>query len=178
MFSKKTLISTLAAASCLLGSLPAISWAQSNPGLTIFSGVRDRDNLLNYHLDFGGRAGGWDRYRLRIPKRKMELGVAQIAISYPDYYEGKFDVDRIEVRLDGESQPLSEVNWDKENYLVQIYLEEPIQAGQDVEVVFSNVKNPSFGGTFYFNCQILTPGDIPLPRYLGTWVLSIGQSGG
>ncbi len=180
MFSRKFvrpgLVSTLAVASCLIGGMPLLSYAQSNPGFTIFSGI-PRENQLGYHLDFGGQPNAFDRYKLRIPATKMEIGVAQIAISYPDYYDGKFDTGGIEVRVDGKSLPLSEVNWDKENQLVQIYLDEAIEAGNGVEIVFSNVKNPRFGGTYYFNCQILSPGDIPLPRYLGTWILSIGRSG-
>ncbi len=171
--SIRPLISAVAVAGCLLMGVSARSWAQSNTGLTIFSGV-ERQNQLSYFLDFGGRADGWDRYRLRIPAKKMELGVAQFAISYPDYFDGKFDTDKIEVRVKGKSVPLTEVNWDKENHVIQIYLQEPIPAGSSVELVFSNVKNPPMGGTYYFNAQILTPGDVPLPRYLGTWILTIG----
>lgn len=176
MFSTKSsmrrFLSAVAVTSCLVTGFSASSWAQSNSGFTLFSGVA-RENQLSYYLDFGGRANNWDRYRLRIPAKKMELGVAQFTVSYPDYYKGRFDTDDIEVRVKGESVPLSEVNWDQENHLIQIYLEEPIAAGNKVELVFSNVKNPAFGGTFYFECRILTPGDVPLPRYLGTWILSI-----
>ncbi|MCA1994678.1 MAG: DUF2808 domain-containing protein [Coleofasciculus sp. S288] len=176
MFSAKSsmrrLFSSLAVTSCVLTGFSAMSLAQSNPGLTIFSGVRRADQL-SYHLDFGGRASGWDRYRLRVPGNKMELGAAQFTISYPDYYDGKFDTDAIEVRVKGQSLPLSEVEWDKENHLIQIYMEEPVPAGSKVEIVLSNVKNPPFGGTYYFEARMLTPGDIPLPRYLGTWILSI-----
>jgi DNA-directed RNA polymerase subunit L len=106
----------------------------------------------------------------------MELGVAQFAISYPDYFDGKFNPNKIEVRVKNKSVKLSEVKWDKENHIIQIYLEEPISAGNKVELVFNDVKNPAFGGIYYFNCQILTPGDIPLPRYLGTWELSIAPN--
>lgn len=177
MFSTKSSIKRLfgavALTGCILTGFSASSWAQSNPGFTLWSGVA-RENQLSYHLDFGGQRDGWDRYRLKIPAKKMELGVAQFAISYPDYYDGKFDPKKIEVVVKGKSVPISEVNWDKENQLIQIYLEEPITAGNSVELVFSNVKNPPFGGVYYFNAQILTPGDVPLPRYLGTWVLSIG----
>lgn len=176
--SLRRLLSAIALTSCLLTGSAATSWADSNPGLTIFSGVR-RENILNYFLDFGGQPGYWDRYRLRIPAKKMELGVAQFSISYPDYYDGKFDTDKIEVRLKNgkkyESVPLSEVNWDEENQLIQIYLEEPVPARKKVELVLSNVKNPRFGGTYYFECRVTTPGDIPLPRYLGTWIVSIGR---
>ena len=169
----RRLFGAVAVSGCLLTGLAASSWAQSNPGFTLWSGVA-RENQLNYYLDFGGQPNGWDRYRLRIPAKKMELGVAQFAISYPEYFDGKFDPNKIEVRVKGKSVPLSEVKWDKENHLIQIYLEEPITAGNKVEIVFNNVKNPPFGGIYYFNCQILTPGDVPLPRFVGTWIVSIG----
>ncbi|HEY9634941.1 MAG TPA: DUF2808 domain-containing protein [Coleofasciculaceae cyanobacterium] len=177
MFSKKSsmgrLLSTVVVTSCLLTGFSASSWAQSNPGFTLWGGVA-RENQLNYYLDFGGRPDGWDRYRLRIPARRLELGVAQIAISYPDYFDGKFDTKKIEVRVKDKAVALSEVNWDKENHVIQIALEEPIPAGNSIEVVFSNVKNPAFGGMYYFNAQVLSPGEVPLPRYVGTWILSIG----
>jgi hypothetical protein len=41
-------------------------------------------------------------------------------------------------------------------------------------LVFSDVKNPPTGGMYYFNCEILSPGDVPLRRYVGTWILNIG----
>ena len=167
------LLSTVVVTSCLLTGFSASSWAQSNPGFTLWGGVA-RENQLNYYLDFGGRPDGWDRYRLRIPARRLELGVAQIAISYPDYFDGKFDTKKIEVRVKDKAVALSEVNWDKENHVIQIALEEPIPAGNSIEVVFSNVKNPAFGGMYYFNAQVLSPGEVPLPRYVGTWILSIG----
>lgn len=176
MLSKKSsmhrIVSAVAVTGCLLTGFSSLSLAQTNPGFTLFGGV-DRKDQLNYRLDFGGQADNWDRYRLRIPGTKMELGVAQFVISYPDYYKGKFDKNEIEVRVKNKKVALQEVSWDKENHMIQIYLKEPIQAGNSVEVVLSNVKNPPFGGVYYFECRILTPGDIPLPRYLGTWVLSI-----
>jgi hypothetical protein len=177
MFSSKSSIGCLfgaaAVTGCLLTGFSSPSWAQNNEGFTLWSGVA-RENQLSYYLDFGGRPDGWDRYRLRIPAKKMELGVAQFAISYPDYFDGKFDPKKIEVHVKGKPVRISEVNWDKQNQLIQIYLEEPITAGNSVELVFNNVKNPPTGGMYYFNCQILTPGDVPLPRYLGTWIVSIG----
>lgn len=171
--SLQRLFGAVAVTGCLLTGFAASSRAQSNPGFTLWGGVA-RESQLNYYLDFGGRPDQWDRYRLKIPGSKMELGVAQFAISYPDYFDGKFNPKKIEVKVKGKSVKLSEVKWDKENHVIQIYLEEPITAGNSVEIVFNGVKNPPFGGIYYFNAQILTPGDVPLPRYLGTWVLSIG----
>lgn len=177
MLAKKSLmrpiISAVAVTGCILTGFSVKSWAGGTPGFTLWSGVA-RENQLNYYLDYGGQPNGWDRYRFKIPAKKLELGVAQIAISYPDYFDGKFDPKRVEVRVKNKKVPISEVNWNKENHVIQIQLEEAIQAGNSIEIVFSNVKNPPFGGMYYFNAQVMTPGDIPLPRYVGTWILSIG----
>lgn len=170
----RRLASTLAITTCLLTGFTAIATAQNSlPGLTIFSGVKP-ENRLPFKLDFGGNVNGWDRYRLRIPPKKLNIAVAQFAISYPDYYRGKFDTDDIEVRLKDKKVPIQEVNWNKENRVVEIYLQEPVPANSRVELVFSNVKNPPTGGMFNFNCQVQSPGDVPLLRYVGTWTLSIG----
>jgi hypothetical protein len=165
-------VSAVALTGCLFTGVALRTLAQSNPGLTIFSGV-ERENILRYHFDFGGRAAAWDRLKLRIPQKKMELSVQQIDLRYPDYYTGKFDPDRVEVRVNGESLPIAEVNWDKDNYQLQIYMQEPIPAQEKVEIVLSNLKNPRFGGTFYFECLVWTTGDVPLPRYLGTWIVTV-----
>lgn len=168
----RRVISALAVTSCLLIGLPTLTSAQGLPGFTLFSGVKS-ENQLPFRLDFGGQSNGWDRYRLRIPAKKLKLAVAQFSITYPDYYKGDFDTDSIEVRLKNKKVPLQEVKWDKENHVVQIFPQEPVPANSRVELVFSNVKNPNFGGTYYFNCQILTPGDVPLLRYVGTWIVNI-----
>jgi hypothetical protein len=170
---KQRALSCMAIAGCLLAGMPAASFAQSTPGFTLWSGVKDRDDLLSYYLDFGGRRGSFDRYRLRIPAKKMKLAVAQLNISYPDYYKGTFNTKEVEVIVKGKSIPLQEVVWNKENHLIEIYPAEPIPSGNSIEVQLSDVRNPDFGGTFYFNCTVVSPGDVPLPRYLGTWIISV-----
>ncbi len=170
--NKKSLIATIALSTTLVTGLPYFVNAQSNPGLTIFSGV-DRKDVLNYHLDFGGNAGQWDRYRLRIPGKKLTQGVDKFFVTYPDYYNGTFDLDKIEVRAKKGSLAIREVIWDQESRIIEIALEEPLLESNQVELVFSNVKNPDSGGTFYFQGQILTPGQVPLRLSVGTWILSI-----
>ncbi|BAY45180.1 hypothetical protein NIES4073_62670 [Kalymmatonema gypsitolerans NIES-4073] len=168
----RRLLSTLAVTSCLLAGIPAISWAQSLPGFTLFSGVKS-ENQLPFRLDFGGQSNGWDRYILKISSKKLKTAVAHFVISYPDYYKGTFDPKEVEVRVRNKKIAVSEVKWDKENRVIQIYPQEAIPAGSNVELVLSNVKNPAFGGVFYFNCSIQSPGDVPLSRYVGTWIISI-----
>ncbi len=165
----------LAIAGCAVTVLPAVTMGQGLPGLTIFSGV-DRDNELGYRLDFNGRPNQYDRYRLRIPASKMNLAAEQFSISYPEAYEGTFDPERVEVRVRGESLPLDEVLWDQENRVIEIYPQQPVPAGTRVELVLSNVHNPRNSGTHYFNALVRSPGDIPLMRYVGTWILIIGRN--
>jgi hypothetical protein len=147
--------------------------AQANgPGLTIFSGV-PAEKQLKYNFDFGGNKGSWDRYRLKIDKKRMKLAAAEITIDYPDYYKGTFNPKEMEIKVNGKKIKLQEVKWDKENYFLQLFPAEAIPAGSNVEIILSDVRNPDYPGTFYFNCRVLTPGDVPLLRDLGSWVLSI-----
>lgn len=148
--------------------------AQGTPGLTIFSGV-ERDNQLGYKLDYDGRLGARDRYHLRIPARKMEFAVSKLAISYPEAYRGTFDPDSVRVEAAGDRIELEDVVWDQENRVIEIYPKEPIPADTRLEIVLSNVRNPTRVGTHYFNASVLSPGDVPLLRYIGTWIVSIGS---
>lgn len=165
----KRFLSALLVTGCLVGALPTVTLAE---GLTLFSGVK-QENELRYRLDFGGQTNDWDRYRLRIPQKKMTLAAAKFVISYPDHYEGVFDTDEVEIKVKGKKVKVSEVKWDKEGNVLEIYPEKPVPAGNRVELILSNVQNPSFGGMFYFRCLIQSPGDVPLPRYLGTWIIGI-----
>ncbi|NET32177.1 MAG: DUF2808 domain-containing protein [Cyanothece sp. SIO1E1] len=171
-------LSYLAIAGCLMVGLPFVSRADGLPGLTIFSGV-ERNSILNFRLDYGGRPGVRDRYHLRIPSKKMELAVSDFRVTYPDTYDGKFDPERVQVRFKGErlklGEGIEEVSWDEDNRVIEIFMEQPVPARTKVELVLSNVRNPRFPGVHYFNCNVNSPGDIPLPRYLGTWIISIGR---
>ncbi|CEJ45456.1 DUF2808 domain-containing protein [Umezakia ovalisporum] len=166
------LLSALAMTSCVLAGFPSLSEANSLPGITLFGSIK-AENQLPFKFDFGGQANSWDRIRLRIPAKKMNLAVAQFAVTYPNYYDGSFNPKKVEVKVRGKKVPLSEVKWNKESRLLEIFPEEPVPAGREVELVFSDIQTPPFGGMYHFNCQILSPGDVPLLRYVGTWVLSI-----
>jgi len=167
------LLSILAVSGCLVTGLAVVTQAQGTPGLTIFSGVKS-DDQLGYRLDFEGKLGARDRYHLRIPARKIAFAVSKIVINYPDTYRGTFDPKAVRVEVAGERIALDDVAWDRENRAIEIYPKEPIPAAKRVEVVLSNVYNPTQIGTHYFNASAQSPGDLPLTRYLGTWIISIG----
>ena len=172
-FFFKPLLATLALASCTVAGVHTVAIAQSGSGLVIF-GNKDVD-ILNYYLDFGGIADNRDRYRLRIPRKKLVNGATQFVISYPDYFDGKFDTDKIEVRINGDkdrSLPLKNVVWDEENQFVQIDLAEPLADAKKVELVFSGVKNPDVG-TYYFYAQVVPAVNAPVPERVGAWIISI-----
>ena len=169
----KPLLTSLALASCTIGGLHTVAIAQGTPGLLIF-GDKEVD-ILNYYLDFGGIAKQRDRYRLRIPKKKLANGATRFVISYPDYFDGKFDTDKIEVRPNNEkdeSLELKEVVWDEENRFIQIDLAQPLTKAKKVEIVLSNTKNPDVG-TYYFYAQVVPAVNAPVAERVGAWVLSI-----
>lgn len=174
----RRLLSAVAITGFLLAGAPAITSAQGLPGLTLFSGVK-REHQLSYRLDFGGQTNDWDRYRLRIPAKKLKMAVEKFVISYPDYFDGEFDTDEVEIKVGkkkGKKVAVSEVKWDKEGGVLEIYPKEAIPAGKHVELILSNVENPDFPGTFYFNASVQSPGDkTALAGYVGTWIISIGN---
>lgn len=169
--------SALAIASCLLvGDLVAGPLTPATAqGLDIFSGVSP-NNRLRYSLDFFGEPRRRDRYRLNIPRSKLPISVAQLTVAYPDYFDGRFDVEDIVVEVEGEEVELDEIVWDEINYELLIYPTQPIQANSRVEIIMSNVRNPRDSGFYYFHALVLPSDDIPLQRYVGTWVIGIGMN--
>ncbi|MFM7424935.1 MAG: DUF2808 domain-containing protein [Elainella sp.] len=167
-------LSALALSGSVLVGMAPPAFAQGLPGFTIFSGV-ERENQLSWRMDFDGEPGVRDRYRLRIPAKKMEFAVEQFSITYPDTYRGEFDPQEVELKVDGDEVALDDVTWDAENRVIEIYPQTPVPADTRVEIVLSDVRNPNRLGTHYFNAMVRSPGDLPLMRYVGTWILSIGR---
>jgi len=161
----------LVAAMTLVGSSRAVL-AQGS-GWTLWGGPKKE---LRYTAD-SGQVGQWDRYYLHVPRQRV--AVAEYYITYPEHYRGQFDPKAVEVlrsRTWGKEQQkfrVGEVVWDKENRLLRIALVDPVPADTPVDIVLSNVKNPRNSGMYFFNLQVLSPGDIPLPRQVGTWVITL-----
>lgn len=172
--SVRRFLSAAAIASCLLTGAATTAIAQGLPGLTIFSGVEDGYEL-SYRLDQGGRSNRYDRYRLRIPASKMELAVSQFTITYPENYDINFDVEDVgvRVRVNDEEVVLDSVTWNTETQRIDIYPQEEIAANSSVEIVLDDIRNPR-AGFYYFNCLVYSPGDLPMGRYVGTWILNLG----
>ncbi|WAL62529.1 DUF2808 domain-containing protein [Thermocoleostomius sinensis] len=170
-----SLLSIAAIAGYGVAISPLPSQAQGTPGLTIFSGV-ERENQLGYRMDFFGRPGARDRYRLRIPRDKMTVAVSEFFVDYPETYRGRFDPNAVRLQVNGDPVDLDEVIWDAENRVISIYPTEPVPANTRIEIVLSNVRNPNRVGTHYFNALVVAAGDIPVRQYLGTWILSIGPN--
>lgn len=169
-------LSALVVTGSLLVGLPPIALAQTNPGFTFgWGGGVPGNRQLPYHLD-NGTPNIRDRYELKIPSKKASVAISQVLINYPDYYRGTFDTEAMEIRVNGEEVPLAEVNLDPENRIIELTPESAIPAGNRVEVVLSNVRNPAHGGMYYFNCRVNSPGGLPLSQYIGTWILSIFRS--
>ncbi|MFN9174480.1 MAG: DUF2808 domain-containing protein [Synechocystis sp.] len=176
----KHLFALLALSGALVTGLPAISWAGGNAGLTIFSGV-ERSDILDYYLQFGGRPGERDRYKLYIPAKKMTQGAKVFYISYPENFDGKFSVNpdgtinknkiRVETQKQGTLE-IEDVVWDKESRFLQIVVAEPAVVNSKVTITLSNVTNPTFG-TYYLVSDVMASGDIPVRLYVGTWIVDI-----
>jgi hypothetical protein len=147
--------------------------ASAQNGVTIFSGV-ERNQELSYSTDFGAHPGQTDRYYLKLNKLKMKQAVAKFVLVFPDNFDGRVDPKKVEITVGDKNVEVGEVNWDKDNGRLEIYPKEAIPAKKDVKLVLSNVTNPS-GGMYYVNCLVQVPGDVPIYRELGTWIMSFDR---
>jgi Protein of unknown function (DUF2808) len=138
-------------------------------GITIFSGAKQE---LDYRSDFGSRHGGFDRYRLKVPKKYVKLAVLEMAIAFPEY-TGKLNPKEIEVKVNDKKIKLQEIKFDKDERVVEIFPEAPIAAGSTIEIVFSDVTNPRSPGTFYFYGTYKTPGEGFQVGSFGEWIITI-----
>lgn len=185
-FSLRRALPALLCSGLMFGTVPAATVeAQTNPGFSLIWGGRDSQpqKQLGYVLQYGTPKHLRDRWRLSLGKHEFAMSV--IRVSTPDYFDGKFNEKRIELRESPKSRifnlkkgkeiPISSVTVDNDNGFIEIIPETPIPAGKRAEVVLSNVRNPS-SGMFFLNCSVISPGDVPLPRNVGTWVLSIYRS--
>jgi hypothetical protein len=170
----RRLLSTAAIAACLFSGATAAVVAQGLPGLTIFGGVEDGYEL-GYRLDNQGRSNRFDRYRLRIPADKMEFAVSRFTITYPDNYEIRFDIEDVEFELEvnDEDVVIDEVTWNEEDRAIDIYPQVNVPANSSIEIVMDDIRNPR-AGFYYFNAFVYSPGDLPMGRYVGTWILNLG----
>jgi hypothetical protein len=175
MLRSKIALSILSCTAVTFGSLsllPQLVRADSLPGYTLFGGV-DAADRLNFKLD-SGRRNFSDNYYLRLPGEKIhKLGVAQFQITYPGYYNGKFDENKIQINSNGKSVPIKSAKWDEKNRTIQIDLEQRLRTKGEIEVVLNNVQNPNSGGMYHFNLLTKTSPEFPIARYVGTWTLSI-----
>lgn len=128
--------------------------------------------LLNYILDYGGKAKSFDRYRLKIPAKEIYSPWQSLTIRYPSTFNGSIPENRIEVYVNGQVQSVANKYLDLENFFIQLDLENPIEPGSsDVMIVISAVKNPD-AGTYPFSLSVVST-SIQLPRYIGTWEIQI-----
>ncbi len=190
MFAKKLSIKKalpiVLCSSFLVGIVPAISTANTNPGFSFIWGGRDSqpNKQLSYVLSDGTPGNLNTRWRMKLPSQ--EVAMSAIRISFPDYFNGTFNQNKIELRESPKSRLLSlkegkpiavaSVTADNETGLIEIIPESPIPAGKKAEVLLKGVRNPRSGGVYFVNCSILSPGDVPVPKNIGTWVMSFFQS--
>ncbi|WP_228015113.1 DUF2808 domain-containing protein [Synechocystis salina] len=105
----------------------------------------------------------------------MTQGAKVLYVSYPENFDGTFDVDKVRVENKRQGNiEIEDVVWDKESRFLQIVLAEPAEPNSQVTITLSNVTNPSLG-TYYMVADAMVSGDIPVRVYLGTWIVSINR---
>jgi hypothetical protein len=169
-FSKFMLLFVPIAISCLgieLNRTNSVQ-AQPNAGIILFGSARD--SALDYTLD-QGRANLIDRYYLTLKPQKFQIN--EIIVTVPESFKGEFDAQQITVRADGKEQAPESAKWDAKDRKIEVTLKEPIPINRESVLVLSNVRNPYLGGLFQFDARVRSITDVPILRYIGSWVIGI-----
>lgn len=175
--TQTTMLKKLAYYSCCvaigLTCVPALTTpdpasAQQNAGIILWGSAKDK--ALDYVLDYG-RSNQIDRYYLDIPAQKV--AVSEILVTYPESYTGEFDQTSIDLRVNNRNVPTQSVKWDKDSRIIEVVLQEPVPANKPMKLVLSNVRNPRFGGLFQFDARVRGTNDLPMMRYIGSWVIGL-----
>ncbi len=160
--------------------------AQGLPGITFRWNNREGFHELSHVIELSNSPNNYGRYRLQLKASDMKLAASQFTVNIPDHFDGKFDEKEIELRVCStpgnflrrakcEAVPVDDVRVDMEARQIAIYPAQPIPAKTNVELVFSNVKNPRSPGMYQFNGLVEVPGDVPLLRPLGAWILTFDR---
>lgn len=165
---KITLAAALASLVPIVGPLILPLAAQPNAGVILFGKIRD--NALDYTLDYG-KANITDRYYLTLKPQKLQIN--EIIITVPETFQGEFDDQNILVRVAGKETKPAKAKWNSKERTIDIEVKEPIPINQEVVLVLSNVRNPYFGGLYQFDARVRSITDLPILRYVGSWVIGI-----
>ncbi|HEY9763687.1 MAG TPA: DUF2808 domain-containing protein [Trichocoleus sp.] len=148
---------------------------ETTSGITIFGGLSP-ENRLAYTIDRNRPYSSNARYYLRVNAKKLPREVLELAIDYPETFQGRFDPESIELRQGrhrGDSKiEINEAIWNPETRQIEIYPSEPIPANTNLVIVLSNVRNPRSYGIHYFNLKMMYQGGV-VREYAGTWPLEV-----
>ncbi len=165
-------------------ALPQPAVAQGLPGLTLrWNGNEGGFKELKYILN-SGRTNALDTWMMILPGKELDVAAIQVSVTYPAYFAGRFDNSAVKLKLCNaggvlartrceEDVPLSSVEIDRDNGRIDFFPAKPIPAGTTVGVVFDSMINPSNPGMLQFNASIISPGDLPLSKYVGSWLITI-----
>jgi len=187
MFAPRTL-ATLALTGLATGLLPLAQTqpvvAQSLPGLTLrWNGNEGGFKELKYVLN-SGRTNALDTWMLLLPGKELDVAAMQVSVTYPSYFNGRFDNSAVKLKLCSaggvmartrcdKDVPTSSIEVDRDNGRIDFFPTKPIPAGTTIGVVFDSMINPSNPGMLQFNASIISPGDLPLSKYVGSWLITI-----
>ncbi len=162
-----------ALAGVLLTNTASIAWSQSGMTLT---GVQEGDTELSYRFDFGGVRGRLERYRMDIPAQ--DVAVSELQLNFESSFDGRVDPDKVRLEVEGQSVPLRAVYWDDTIKSVEVEIAEPVAAGQAMELVLSDVRNPRNMGYYRVQARVLGTEPNPVFQYIGLWILDIVHTRG
>ncbi len=122
-------------------------------------------------------------YYLVLKPRNRQTAILKLSISVPEHFNSTIKTKKLslcEVQVGGmtektkclkEVPAVFEVNEDMTK--IEVFPNQPIPVNKKGYAVVMKVFNPTRSGMFQFNATSLSPGDLPVSRYLGSWSIDI-----
>lgn len=122
-------------------------------------------------------------YYLFLRGKDRKDTITKLKLTVPDYFEAKIKTKNLslcKVKVGGYTDKTRCINTlpaiikvNNKQTSIEIFPEEPIPSSKENYAVKMKIFNPRKRGMFQFQALAVSPGDIPISTYLGTWNIDI-----
>ena len=149
-----------------------------------FRWEEDRNYKKLYYVQTSKERRDRSTYYLVMKPKDRQTAILKLTINFPKHFNANITPRKLslcKIKMGGMSQrtkckekipAVFEVN-NEEKTSIEVFPTQPIPANKEGYAVVMKIFNPSKSGMFQVNALSLSPGDLPISRYIGSWNLDI-----
>ena len=179
-----TALSIGAIGSCLAFEGLYAPKAVGTPAMLEFRWEQDENYKKLYYFQSDSGKRERSTYYLVMKPRNRKTGILKLTINFPEHFDSKIRPRKLSlcrIQMGGmlektqctEKIPaVFEVSRDKKT-TIEVFPNQPIPVDKNGYAVVMKIFNPSKSGMSQINAFSLSPGDMPISRYIGSWNVDI-----